>query len=123
MPLPSIFDFDSERLADFQQDKMEDALRRYPAEFVSHLQTAESIQKWAERMEEHDIGLDDGRYREGYAQALRGLQLTCARAISSLRALSRSTRSRCGGAIGALPPSWHRRIRPTDRSPRTLGGP
>ena len=71
MPTPSIFDFDPERLADYDEDRVAEALEDYPALYVNHLHIAQHIQGWAERVESGQSGHGDPTFNKGYVQALR----------------------------------------------------
>ena len=69
MPTPDLFDFDTNRLADYDPARVRRALREHPAVYVSHLQVAQWIEGWAERLEERSASeLHDHR---GSGQALR----------------------------------------------------
>ena len=68
MPTPDLFDFDTERLADYDPARVREALREHPAVYVNHLQVAQWIQGWAERLEEGSNQIHD---HTQFAKALR----------------------------------------------------
>jgi hypothetical protein len=51
MPTPDMFDFDTYRLADYDPARVRKALREHPAIYVNHLEVAQWIEGWAERLE------------------------------------------------------------------------
>ncbi|MGH3368344.1 MAG: hypothetical protein ACRDOY_14210 [Nocardioidaceae bacterium] len=76
MPTPSIFDFDAERLDDYDADRTAQALETEPAIYVNHLQIAQNISDAAVEREQFalDAGTEaDRRFDEGYAAGLRAV--------------------------------------------------
>lgn len=71
MPTPKIFDFDPERLADYDSNRIDQLLAEHPATYADHLAIALHISGWAERMEQRAIEKDTGEFDRGYAKALR----------------------------------------------------
>lgn len=70
MPTPDIFDFDSERLASYDQAGIDKIMVEQPALYINHLRIARSIAGWASRLEERNEAANDD-YQRGYVQALR----------------------------------------------------
>lgn len=68
MPTPDIFDFDPEKLADYDTEKIDKILVEQPALYLNHLRIALSISGWASRVRE--VSPTDA-YQRGYAKALR----------------------------------------------------
>ncbi|MDQ3715667.1 MAG: hypothetical protein M3381_06510 [Actinomycetota bacterium] len=69
MPTPDLFAFDVDRLADYDPERVRQALRQHPAVYVNHLQIAQWLQQWAE-------GLDDSSQGgiHDHAQAASGIR-------------------------------------------------
>jgi hypothetical protein len=74
VPTPEIFDFDVERLADYNPARIDQVLDEHPALYINHLTVADHIAGWAERMVpliEEDMATDGSEFNRGYAKALR----------------------------------------------------
>lgn len=70
MPTPHIFEFDTDNLADYEPARIAAALEDYPSLYVNHLQVAEHLAGWADRLaEERRQG--DPSADEGFVSALR----------------------------------------------------
>jgi hypothetical protein len=64
MPTPDIFDFDTEQLAAYDQNKIDALLRTEPALYLNHLRIAQHLDGWA-------ADLDEDEGDQHYARALR----------------------------------------------------
>lgn len=75
VPTPSIFDFDAERLDDYDATRTALALETEPAIYVNHLQIARQISDAATEREQaaSSASDDDRRFAEGYAAGLRSV--------------------------------------------------
>lgn len=52
MPTPDLFDFDPERLTDYQPARVRHALTHHSTIYVNHLEIAQWLEHWADSMEE-----------------------------------------------------------------------
>jgi hypothetical protein len=68
MPTPNLFDFDTDRLAGYDPVRVDRALREHSAIYVNHLQVAQWLQGWAERLDEQ---ADSRRDDTDFIRALR----------------------------------------------------
>lgn len=68
-----MFEFDRERLADFDEDRISEALAAHPELYLNHLRMAEHITGWAKRLErENQDGAAGGLF--DYTQFIEALR-------------------------------------------------
>lgn len=70
MPTPDIFDFDTEKLADYNPDRIERVLLDHPGVYVNHLFIADHLAEWSSRLSDGALERDSD-FNRGYAKALR----------------------------------------------------
>ena len=70
MPTPDMFDFDADRLDDYDPLRVAEALEEHPALYVNHLQLAQYLQSWRESVEEDSRFGGDPAFKKGYVDAL-----------------------------------------------------
>ena len=68
MPTPEIFDFDTESLDDYNEDRINAALSEHPAILVNHLHIAAHLSAWATRLDEDTLNPEKD---SGFSSALR----------------------------------------------------
>lgn len=71
MPIPDQLDFDSERLAMYEEGRVREALTEHPSLYINHLEIAQHLSGWAERLEEDARPALDPEFTKGYVEALR----------------------------------------------------
>ncbi|MEH3157296.1 MAG: hypothetical protein PGN29_19085 [Gordonia paraffinivorans] len=74
MSQPDYLSFDRDNLADFDQERLDQALADKPELTENHLKIALSLETWADNFE-HDVAerpsMEDSDYNRGYREALR----------------------------------------------------
>ncbi|XUM01232.1 hypothetical protein ACQ86F_31630 [Streptomyces venezuelae ATCC 10712] len=67
-----LLDFDKSRLADWKPERSAEALAgEHGALYRNHLEIAQWIDGWVERMEEGDQTMSDPKFQEGFVQGVR----------------------------------------------------
>ncbi|WP_037219204.1 hypothetical protein [Rhodococcus sp. JG-3] len=51
MPSPTYFDFDTTNLEDYDPERVATALREHPAIYLNHLELAQHLTNWADRLD------------------------------------------------------------------------
>jgi len=71
MPTPDLFDFlDAEALANYDEARVRQVLVEHPSLYVNHLEIAQHLNVWADRLEE-DRSVTGSDFHKGFIHAIR----------------------------------------------------
>lgn len=74
MPTPEIFNFTTENLADYDEERIAQTLRDHPEVYVNHLEIAAWIEGWAQRLARDSVHSPDDDFVKGLREIMAHLR-------------------------------------------------